>query len=108
MLSKAKRLTVKDIEALSHGTSVFSTLVSLRMLKASELKFGVAVSKKVAKTAVKRNRIRRRTYAIVRKLEKSITVKAFVLLMPKQDFYDGDRELLEKVVLDLFKKAQLI
>lgn len=108
MLPKTERLTVRDIEALSSGTSVFSTLVSLRMVQSDKLKFSVTVSKKVAPTAVMRNRIRRRTYSLLDKIKGEVNKKAFIMLMPKKDFFDGSLDTLETELRNLFKKAHLI
>lgn len=108
MLAKKDRLTVTDLEALSHGTSVFSTLISLRGIEAASFKCAVSVSKKTAPTAVMRNKIRRRTYSIIGKLMPEITKKAFVLLMPKKEFATLPITELETEVRGLFKKARLV
>lgn len=108
MLQKKDRLTVTDLEALSRGTSVFSTLVSLRVIEATSLKFAVSVSKKIAPGAVVRNKIRRRTYTVVRKLIPEVKKKAFVMLMPKKEFADKPLSELETEIRGLFTKARLI
>ncbi len=108
MLPKKERLTVTDLEALSRGISVFSTLISLRYIEADKLKFAVSVSKKVASSAVVRNRIRRRVYAVVQKLQAEIKKPAYIMLMPKKEFADKPIDSLEVEVRSLFSKAQLI
>ena len=108
MLPKKERLTVTDLEALSRGISVFSTLISLRYIETDKLKFAVSVSKKIASSAVVRNRIRRRVYAVVQKLQTEIKKPAYIMLMPKKEFADKPIDSLEVEVRSLFSKAQLI
>ncbi len=108
MLAKKDRLTVTDLEALSRGISVFSTLISLRYCEAPSLKFAVSVSKKVAPSAVLRNRIRRRTYSIVQKLMPQIQKKAFIMLMPKKEFAGKPIAELEVEMKGIFSKAHLL
>jgi ribonuclease P protein component len=58
-----------------HGVGVRGSLISLRYAVRGPHKpyrVAVVVSRKVSKSAVKRNRIRRRVYAVVRRLEDSI------------------------------------
>jgi ribonuclease P protein component len=70
-------------------------------------KFGVVVSKKVAKQAVVRNRIRRLVKEALRKeivhIEKE--VHAAVIVLP--DFKDQGMTAVQKTVRSLFKKASL-
>lgn len=108
MLPKKERLTVTDLEALSRGISVFSTLISLRYIEADKLKFAVSVSKKVASSAVVRNRIRRRVYALVQKLQVEIKKPAYIMLLPKKEFADKPIDALEVEVRTLFSKAHII
>lgn len=60
----------------SHGKTVRSSMVAVRVAensKRSEYRCAVVVSKKVSKSAVKRNRMRRRIYEIVRKNQEHIS-----------------------------------
>jgi ribonuclease P protein component len=108
MLKKRDRLTVEDIEALSKGTSVFSTLISLRYIKASKSKFAVSVSKKIAKTAVDRNRIRRRVYSMLDQITPLLKESVHAMLMPKKEFLNEDYVKLGAEITALFQKARLI
>jgi ribonuclease P protein component len=108
MLQKAERLTVKEILALSRGISVFSTLISLRYVESKKLKFAVSVSKKIAQSAVSRNRIRRRVYSLLEKAKGDITKSAYIMLMPKKEFLDLPIEDLRTELISLLKKAKLI
>jgi ribonuclease P protein component len=106
MLPKSKRLTVRDIESLSSGKSVFGTLISMRFLPSQETKLSVAASKKVAPRAVDRNKIRRRTYAALAGVRLKSPV--FALLMPKREFLALPLPALRDEILALFRKAGLI
>lgn len=108
MLPKKERLTVTDLEALSRGISVFSTLISLRYIEADRLKFAVSVSKKIASSAVVRNRIRRRVYALVERIKKEVKKPAYIMLMPKKEFADKPIDSLEVEIRTLFSKARII
>lgn len=112
MLKKEERLTVSDIEALSHGKSVFGTLISMRFMAApastQKSKFSVSVSKKVAPLAVDRNRIRRRTYAALEKTQKSIKNPVYAMLMPKKEFLKVPFGTITQEVESIFKKAGLL
>lgn len=108
MLKKALRLTVSDIESLSAGKSVFGTLISMRFISAVKTKVSVTVSKKVAKTAVDRNRIRRRTYAAVEKVLGNTKNPVYAMLMPKKEFLSAPFETVCAEVESIFKKAGLI
>lgn len=111
MLKKSDRLTTEDIEVLSQGKSVFGTLISMRFSpspeKTNKTKISVAVSKKVAPRAVDRNKIRRRTYAVVGDLIQSINKNTYILLTPKKDFLTLPRDVLCRETKALFEKARL-
>lgn len=73
MISKAYRISKNDFELIKKkGFPVHGSLFSLRYVKNPEntTHFSVVVSKKVAKSAVLRNKIRRRVYSIVSKTPK--------------------------------------
>ncbi|HEY0907739.1 MAG TPA: ribonuclease P protein component [Candidatus Paceibacterota bacterium] len=108
MLRKAERLTVSDIEGLSAGKSVFGTLISMRYKPALKTKVSVTVSKKVAASAVDRNRIRRRTYAAVEKVLGNMKNPAYAMLMPKKEFLTAPFDTVCAEIESIFKKAGLI
>lgn len=105
MLSKAERLTRKEISYLSHGKSVFGTLISVRFCPAADSKFSVSVSKKVASTAVERNRIRRRVYAAVEDARKALKKPLFLMLLPKRECSTVPLDALKSDISGLFEKA---
>jgi ribonuclease P protein component len=73
MIPKANRINRENFEkVMKKGGFLNSSLFSLRFLKNPEktTHLSVVVAKKVAKTAVLRNKVRRRGYSILRKLLK--------------------------------------
>lgn len=72
----------------------------------STYRLAVVVSKKVSKSAVVRNRIRRRIYEVVRSLEEAIKVpKDMVLTVHESEFETMESAKLKATVSSLFKKA---
>ncbi len=64
MLAKAQRLTAAEVrEILKSGRSARSGTLSAKYTESKRSKAAVVVSKKVAKTAVVRNKLRRAAYA---------------------------------------------
>ncbi|MDP1625369.1 MAG: ribonuclease P protein component [bacterium] len=107
MLRKADRLASRDINRPSQGKSVFGTLISMRFLPSEHTKVSVVVSKKVAPTAVGRNRIRRRVYAAVREVRNSLKKPAFIMIMPKKECLSCDIRSINDELKTLFNKAGL-
>jgi ribonuclease P protein component len=110
MLKKADRLTTEEIETLSQGKSVFGTLLSLRYVHVSgadgaKLKFAVSVSKKVFKTAVERNRARRRVYGAIDMKVFATAKPTYVMFMPKKEAITVPIEQLKNEVSALLARV---
>ena len=92
------------------GRSVRHGQLSLKFVANNrpESRFGVVVAKKVDKRAVKRNRIRRRIYEVLRKNWDGVSpgVDVLVTVFDKEVAAKPAAEL-EAEVLGLLKKAQL-
>ena len=108
MLPKALRLTTKEIDALSKGTSVFGPIVSARIGISNKTKFAVSVSKKVLPDAVDRNKVRRKVYAAVGTILTSIKEGVSIMIMPKKEFLDMPVNDIARELSRLFEKARLI
>jgi ribonuclease P protein component len=112
MLSRANRFhghnTVRRV--YRQGRSVRNNLGSLHVLgNRPKFKAAVVVSRKVNKSAVARNRIRRRIYEVIRLQTKNITEPMEVVVT----VYQAEAESLKSnqlkaAVEDLFKKAKII
>ncbi len=113
MLAKLNRIHGRNVfkRILQSGKIARSDQISLNYSRSRgrNLKAAVVISRKVAKSSVKRNRIRRRIYEIVRKNYLPLDLKYNLIFI----VYSEDIDLLshdELVVrLDgLMKKAELI
>ncbi len=72
----------------SHGKTVRSSIIAVRTAENSHrslYRCAVVVSKKISKSAVKRNRMRRRLYEIVRKNQDQLTVSADIVITVYSD-----------------------
>lgn len=121
MISKQNRINRTDFETImKKGGLTNSGLFSLRFLKnlpASDglspagvekySQFAVVVSKKVAKTAVLRNKIRRRCYSILRKVSKSLNNSYYVILFAKKGAEKATFAETEAQILEILKKAKI-
>ena len=67
MLSKKKRITKNTFQnIMDKGTIVHGSFFLLRYIKQDFPQYAIVVPKKIAKTAVKRNSLRRKGYNILR------------------------------------------
>lgn len=70
-----------------------------------DYRLSVVVSKKVAKSAVKRNRIRRRVYEIVRESVQVNKPYDLIISVFDDDFADLKHSKLQKNITNLFSKS---
>lgn len=84
MLKKKERLTREAFNRFfSIGKRIHSPLVQVIYAPHRELHVSVVVSKKLAKHAVKRNKIRRRIYDIVRNYHKEAALEGVYIILVK-------------------------
>lgn len=106
MISSSKRLTTPFFKnVMDKGKLFHSPIFSVKFLRVSGgSRFSVAVSKKVAKNAVDRNKIRRRVYTALRTLDSKIPqgfhgvfmIKATILKMSLGDITAGLESIFVK------------
>jgi ribonuclease P protein component len=93
----------------SRGQSVRGISLSLKYVERPQsrpYRVAVVVSKKVSKSAVVRNRIRRRLYEIIRKNESKLLVgNDLVFTVFSDQLADTEAHKLETLVLDLLAKT---
>lgn len=108
MLPKQQRIQRKDFSLLfEKGKSFRNSLFLLRFLESkSKPQFGFSVSKKVAKRAVDRNKMRRLGYNLLKSYLPKIKKSALVSLSFLKKT-DNEREI-NKEMASILKKAQLI
>jgi len=98
MLKKRERLSRREVEhVLNQGKRVRGTLFSISSIPAQHMKCAVVVSKRVAKHAVLRNKIRRRVYATLGVLQDIIGTRHIVVFCnpapPQAHISDIQKEL---------------
>lgn len=103
MLPRSKRLTTAIFdEVFTTGRTAHSALFTLRMKKTDgPSRFAISVSKKIAKSAVVRNKIRRRTYSALRAIlenPKSFKCNVHVVLIAKNG---SDKALVGEIANDI-------
>jgi ribonuclease P protein component len=110
MFSKANRLSVKEFDlVVKTGREVYSPFFTIKYVPASNFKFSPTAPKKIFKTAVARNRTRRRIYAVVRKIICKKNIKSnMIVLIVKKDIKDIDSSRLTIFIRELFVQAHLI
>ena len=113
MLKKQNRLSTEDLKGFHKGTKTVSvseenTLIDLRYSTKPEgnIRFGVSCSKKICKTAIDRNRLRRVVYGIIDKNIEKIKYGTDGLFSIKK--YDGDEVVTKKIITRLLQKANLV
>lgn len=99
MLPKKKRLTTKEFDRFfSSGRRYHSESMQLIYTPYNTLHGSVVVGKKVYKSAVKRNKLRRRLYDLLRRLSQELSLRGVFIVITKpkaKDVEYGDlkREL---------------
>lgn len=112
----AKRIRFHGYGSLNYvyrsGQTIRGTQCMLRYVKNERRKsprVAVVVSKKVSKSAVVRNRIRRRIYEIVRQYEPAISEPYDMVFSVFSDqVQDIPNKELQKIIADQLKKAKII
>jgi ribonuclease P protein component len=112
MLSAQYRLRKqKDFDIVySKGRIVFGPLFNVRFLNigSAPSKFAFVVSKKTEKTAVGRNRIKRRLREVVQRYITTIKPGFDIVINIKRSALSASYEELEKSFLESLKKSRLL
>lgn len=110
MLGRSNRLTTELFkEIMEKGHGFHSPFFLLKLQKSDDLsRFGVSVPKKVAKTAVLRNKLRRRVYTVIRNLEDRIERGLLVVLVLKIGSEALKMDELFKEIEKIFVKSGVI
>lgn len=105
MLARIEKAEITKI--LKEGRGVSSPLFSIKFVKTNLSKgfFCIIVSKKEVKTAVKRNFIKRRTRAVLFKINKNHKLSFKIILFMKKEAGEVPFKHLEATIFDLFKRV---
>jgi len=105
MLPKAKRLKRTDFEVLLSNSNikiVYNALGTLKYLPSSSKKISVVTSGKHEKSAVKRNKIRRRIYSLFSKQD----INIFGVMYVSKNSFNFDFETIKKYFNELIFKTK--
>ncbi len=110
MLPKPKRLSTKAFkEIIDTGKYLHNPLFLFRSVSfQGPSKFSVSVPKKVAKTAVLRNKIRRRIYSVLNKLFPEFKDGIQAILIAKPDILKASFKELSTEIKEFFGKTGLL
>ncbi len=114
MLPRSKRLGVSLFtDVIAHGKIAHSPFFTARIQKTADPKetgarFSAAVSKKIAKTAVERNKLRRRVYSALAGLESKVPKGFYIVLLAKHPLRPAKLPEIASDLSFLFVKSGLI
>ena len=94
---------------MKNGRVSHSPLFLLRALSgSSDTRISTTVPVKIAKTAVQRNKFRRKLYEAVRPLVSNIVPNTHIAIIAKPQTLQSTQKALEAEVKDVFVKAKLL
>ena len=110
MLSKNQKLPRELFEPVSKtGRRLATSLFSFQYSPSSaDCRFSAVVSKKVSKTAVGRNRIRRRVYDTLRKLIPQMKNPSYAIFHAKPPVMNATLAETEREIAELLQKAGIL
>jgi ribonuclease P protein component len=112
MLPKENRLTHrKDFDnTFKDGAGSFSNTLGIKFIKNNlkESRFGIVVSNKISKKAVTRNKIKRQIREIIHKNINEIKKGLDIMIICRPEIDKKDFSEIEKTLIQLFKKINLI
>jgi ribonuclease P protein component len=112
MLAKTRRIPRKTLEiVLKNGKSTHSPQFSVALLPQKNpekpSQFAMVVSKKVAKIAVVRNKLRRRGYRAIEQALPDLKAGYFVVIFFKKGTSELDVPTTQQKITEILKKAKL-
>lgn len=110
MLPKATRLSTREFDLVARtGQVSFVPTLNIKHIPSDKLKISVSTPKKTFKTAVSRNRTRRRVYAAARTVVRQSKVRpSMIIITVKADVSDKSGLGLADTVSNLFVRSGLI
>jgi ribonuclease P protein component len=111
MLSKVHRLGARQIVVHEHGTRLGGDLLNLEVWKAeaeAQARFAVVVSKKIARNAVDRNRIKRLINEAIALILPHVISGIGVIVYAKSPIIGQRLPTIRLQLVDLFQKAHVL
>lgn len=107
MLPKKKRLTTKEFSHFfSSGKRIHGAYLQLIYTPSPVFHAAAVAGKKVAKTAVGRNKLRRRLYAVLYRISRARELTGVYILIAKPGATKADFRALATEIEELVGKAQ--
>jgi ribonuclease P protein component len=104
MFSKSFLLNKKEFEEVfKKGRAISNDFLLCKVLKGENLGVAVSVSKKVAKSAVKRHFIKRKILRVLRDNQATLKANQMVFILRK-DISNVDNDQLRGIILDIVNK----
>ena len=116
MLPKKYRLTGYQVsQAFKKGRFFNALLFTLKFLPLKDISpdlknslFSITVPLKIEKKAVRRNRIRRQVYEIIRHLLPELKSGWAVAILAKKEILNKTYQQMEKEIKEVFQKIQIL
>lgn len=110
MLPRSERISTELFkEVIQKGAIHHSDFLILRSQKTLILsRFGISVPKKVAKTAVLRNKIKRRLYPIIKSLKPRISIDTNTIVIAKSGLEKLNLKQTQDEVIKIFVKSGIL
>ena len=108
MLPSKRRISKAEFKSFNRGVSYHSPLIFLSVYKktdSSQSQFSFVCSKKISKSAVRRNLLRRRGYSIVGKMIEDIRPGAYFVFNFKKGAESASFSEIEKQIQLILKNA---
>jgi ribonuclease P protein component len=107
MLKKQNRLArVDNSLGKSFSSKLFNIKISKEALK--EPKFAFVVSKKISKSAVKRNRTKRILQSVIEQILENVSKENKVVIYSKKELSFEQKEEVLRNIKDIFAKAKIL
>mgnify|MGYP000258102300 CR=1 FL=1 len=110
MLPKKNRLTKSSFnQVIDEGIPFHSPTATLRLTKSdNQSQFSISIPKKVSKSAVVRNKMRRKVYTIIKDFYPDLDRNVMGLIIMKPNSDKLEHEDLRKEIYNLFVKSGLL
>lgn len=110
MLSRSQRLSVEQFNSVMEKGKIFHSSLFLARILSNQIdtRISTVTPKKVSKTAVGRNKIRRKMYEAVRNFKDSIPPGSYIIIFAKPTIIKSKQIDIVTDIKTLFVKAGLL
>lgn len=108
MLKRSHKISRREFLSVSPARPFHTDHLSIRAVPAESTQFSVVASKKVARTAVSRNRLKRRVYAALENAYPRLNNSHRAVFYAKKGAEELPYSAIQEEVLFLLKKAGML